>query len=99
MKALKVKGHKLSMEWSRVRGFESSSTGTCLCGWEEHGSSQRVVRDEYRWHLIAVMAAAGMVQELQEAREAGYHVSDWKMMEAMVVANEKLVAKGKGSAA
>ena len=47
----RIKGHKLTMEWSGEYGVESSSTGTCPCGWTESASSQAVVRDEYRWHL------------------------------------------------
>jgi hypothetical protein len=39
------------MEWSGERGEESSSTGTCPCGWTESASSQKVVRSEYRAHL------------------------------------------------
>lgn len=46
-----VTGHRLTVEWSGERGTESTSTGTCLCGWTESGSSQRVVRVEYRQHL------------------------------------------------
>lgn len=49
---MRVTGHKLLMEWSGEYGEESSSTGTCICGaWEEAASSQRVVREEYRYHL------------------------------------------------
>jgi hypothetical protein len=48
---IRVPGHKLTMEWSGEYGDESSSTGYCVCGWSESGSSQRVVRDEYRYHL------------------------------------------------
>lgn len=49
----RVPGHRLSLEWSGERGEESSTTGTCACGdWQESGSSQKVVRDEYRHHLI-----------------------------------------------
>ncbi len=47
----RIKGHKLTMEWSHEYGEESSSTGTCTCGWQESASSQRVVRFEYREHL------------------------------------------------
>ena len=39
------------MEWSGEHGIESSSTGECPCGWSESASSQRVVREEYRYHL------------------------------------------------
>jgi hypothetical protein len=48
---MRLAGHKLTMEWSGEHGVESSSTGTCTCGWEESCSSQREVRREYRWHL------------------------------------------------
>ena len=48
---MRIKGHKLTVEWSGERGAESTSTGYCTCGWEESASSQRVVRQEYRWHL------------------------------------------------
>jgi hypothetical protein len=48
----RVKGHALSMTWSGEYGEESTSTGTCKCNdWEESGSSQEVVREEYRHHL------------------------------------------------
>jgi hypothetical protein len=48
---MRLKGHKLSIEWNGERGRESSSTGTCICGWSESGSSREVVRDEYAVHL------------------------------------------------
>lgn len=51
---MRIKGHKLTMTWSGEYGEESSSTGTCLCGWSESGSSQSVVREEYRHHLRKV---------------------------------------------
>lgn len=54
-KALRAPGHKLSLSWSGEYGVESSSTGTCTCGWEESASSQAVVRQEYRWHLERVL--------------------------------------------
>jgi hypothetical protein len=54
-KPLRVKGHKLTMEWSGEHGEESSSTGTCTCGWEESASSQREVRFEYREHLRSLL--------------------------------------------
>ena len=47
----RIKGHKLTLTWSGERGREASSTGTCVCGWEESCSSQREVRHEYRSHL------------------------------------------------
>lgn len=49
--ALRVKGHRLRMEWSGETGVESSSTGFCPCGWSESASSQAEVRNEYRFHL------------------------------------------------
>ena len=48
---MRIKGHKLTMEWSGERGVESSSTGFCTCGWQESASSQREVRFEHREHL------------------------------------------------
>lgn len=49
---MRVTGHKLIVEWSGERGPESSSTGRCICGrWEESASTQKVVRQEYRYHL------------------------------------------------
>jgi DnaJ-class molecular chaperone len=54
MKALRAKGHKLTMTWSGEYGVESSSTGTCPCGWQESASNQTVVRFEYRQHLLSV---------------------------------------------
>ena len=50
----RIKGHKLSLEWSGEYGQESSSTGTCICGWSETCSSQKQVRHEYRCHLRTV---------------------------------------------
>lgn len=47
-------GHKLSTEWNRERGAESSTTGTCICGWDESASSQSEVRFEYRMHIETV---------------------------------------------
>lgn len=52
-----VQGHALTVEWSGEYGAESSSTGTCRCGWQESASSQREVRNEYRHHLRQVKAA------------------------------------------
>ena len=52
---LRAKGHTLRVEWSGERGAEASSTGTCLCGWTESASSQKEVRNEYRWHLLRVL--------------------------------------------
>lgn len=46
-------GHKLVVEHNGERGIESASTGRCICGrWQESASSQRIVRSEYRRHLI-----------------------------------------------
>lgn len=55
VRRLRAKGHKLTMTWSGEYGEESSSTGECPCGWTESGSSQEVVRYEYRWHLAQVL--------------------------------------------
>lgn len=55
-KRLRASGHRLTVEWSGEYGYESSSTGTCTCGWAESGGSEEVVREEYRWHLIDVLA-------------------------------------------
>lgn len=56
---LRAKGHKLTMTWSGEFGVESSSTGTCPCGWEESASSQVEVRHEYRCHLEQVLQNKG----------------------------------------
>lgn len=49
---MRVPGHKLTVESSNERSrAEHSATGTCICGWEESASSQKVVRQEYRYHL------------------------------------------------
>jgi len=53
----RIKGHKLTLEWSGERGREASSTGTCICGWEESCSSQREVRREYWAHRRRVWLA------------------------------------------
>jgi hypothetical protein len=52
-KVLRAHGHKLSLEWSgETSRYETSSTGTCVCGqWEESASNQQEVRFEYRNHL------------------------------------------------
>lgn len=77
----RAKGHKLTVEWSGEYGENSSSTGTCPCGWEESGSSQAVVRQEYRWHLDRVRAdkerkAQAEVERLvQLASAAGANVT------------------------
>lgn len=42
------------VEWNGEYGEESSSTGTCRCGWQESASSQNEVRFEYRMHLQGV---------------------------------------------
>lgn len=54
-RGLRVKGHALSLEWSGEYGAESSSTGTCRCGWSESASNQEEVRNEYAWHLQRVL--------------------------------------------
>jgi hypothetical protein len=62
-KALRAPGHKLTMKWSGEHGPESSSTGTCTCGWEESASNQREVQWEYRCHLaylLGVDAVTGL---------------------------------------
>lgn len=49
---IRVPGHKLTITWSGERKREeSSSTGTCICGWSESGSNREIVRDEYTHHL------------------------------------------------
>lgn len=55
VKRLRAPGHALTLEWSGETGPESSSTGTCKCGWTESASNQREVEQEYRWHLGAVL--------------------------------------------
>lgn len=55
---LRAAGHRLRMQWSGEHGAESSSTGTCACGWEESASSQKVVRGEYRHHIAVTLARA-----------------------------------------
>lgn len=45
------KHHKLTIEWSGEYGEESSSTGTCTCGWTESASNQVEVRHEYACHM------------------------------------------------
>ena len=52
-KSLRIPGHKLTIEWSGEYGVESTSTGTCTCGWQESASNQNEVRFEYREHLRA----------------------------------------------
>jgi hypothetical protein len=54
----RIKGHALKMEWSGERGYESSSTGYCKCGWEESASSQKEVRNEYGFHLTRIQQFA-----------------------------------------
>lgn len=72
--ALRVPGHKLTLEWSGERGEESSSTAVCSCGWEESASSQARCRQEYRQHLLRVLAQAGEVEKLQRLKDAGWSV-------------------------
>lgn len=50
-KALRLPGHRLTVTWSGERGNESSSTGSCSCGWQESASNAAEVRFEYRHHL------------------------------------------------
>lgn len=53
---LRAPGHTLTLEWSGETGrYETSSTGTCECGWEESASSQNEGRFEYRNHLERVL--------------------------------------------
>ena len=54
---MRVPGHALTLTWSGEHGAESTSTGTCRCGWEESASNQREVRFEYRMHLRKVADA------------------------------------------
>lgn len=51
---VRVKGHKVVMQWSGERGAESSSTAVCSCGWQESASSQKECWNEYRFHVKAV---------------------------------------------
>lgn len=72
---MRLAGHKLTIEWNGERGVESASTGTCTCGWQESGSSQEVVRSEYRWHLDRERRAADYVDpriSREEDRLAGF---------------------------
>lgn len=46
-----LKGHKLTLSWSGEYGVESSSTASCVCGWQESASNQEECRHEYRCHL------------------------------------------------
>ncbi len=55
-KRARLSGHKLTVEWSGETGYESSSTGTCPCGWQESGYNQQVVRDEYWYHITREIA-------------------------------------------
>lgn len=47
----RLKGHKLTLTWSGEYGIESSSTASCVCGWEESASNRYECRWEYRCHL------------------------------------------------
>lgn len=71
-KVLRAEGHRLSMTWSGEYGKESSSTGSCLCGWTESASAQDIVREEYRWHIATVIAKeeARMLSDDPVLREA-----------------------------
>lgn len=52
---LRVRGHRLTVEWSGERAkYERSSTGYCTCGWSESASTGAEVRNEYHWHLLNV---------------------------------------------
>jgi len=64
LRALRVEGHALSLEWSGERGAESSSTGTCRCGWQESASSQDECRFEYREHLRSILMAQAIEAEI-----------------------------------
>lgn len=46
-----LKGHRLTLTWCGEYGVESSSTATCVCGWQESASNQDECRHEYRCHL------------------------------------------------
>lgn len=54
-----LKGHKLTLSWSGEYGVESSSTASCICGWQESGSNQEVCRFEYRQHLRTERTSLG----------------------------------------
>lgn len=59
-KGTRVAGHKLELTPSAERSrAERSSTGRCLCGWEESHHSQAGVRQEYANHLRDVAKAEG----------------------------------------
>jgi hypothetical protein len=72
----RVPGHALTLTWSGVRGPERSSTGECRCGWTESGSSQRVVRDEYRWHLDAVTSDPARTEIHRRCANSVAHILD-----------------------
>jgi len=55
-----LKGHKLTLTWSREYGIESSSTAECACGWQESHSNQAGCRMEYRLHLARERANPGI---------------------------------------
>ena len=61
--ALRLRGHRLTLEWSGEYGAESSSTGYCSCGWTESASSQREVRAEYRYHLAQKINEQNALQQ------------------------------------
>lgn len=46
-----LKGHRLTLSWCGEYGAESSSTASCICGWQESHSNQEGCRFEYRCHL------------------------------------------------
>lgn len=50
-----MRNHKLTIEKGTERKrSERSSTGYCICGWEESCSSIKEVRKEYKHHLKGV---------------------------------------------
>ena len=68
MSPRRIKGHRLTVTWSGEYGEERSSTGECPCGWTESGSTQEVVRFEYRQHLHSVwQRASKRAKEEEEA--------------------------------
>jgi hypothetical protein len=72
---LRIKGHKLTLEWSGERGVEASSTGICICGWEESASNQQECRWEYRHHLGDVHQSI-LAIEAEKGRYKVYYVSN-----------------------
>lgn len=66
--------HALTVEWSGEYGAESSSTGTCRCGWQESASSQDEVRFEYREHLRRVLVEGVKAHALAHYEDGGWDV-------------------------